>query len=167
MVWKDCSALLKGLSPTFGFLLIYTVLGQAEELSTLTTRFNKDAKNIDMRISAEIEELSHENKIQRWMACINSMESIDGEKLKTMNQLEYIEATITEYARQVQVIKLRIVAIVESSLSTPKAIGETRTYPRKQNKLTSKIITLVWIKNGHITPILINPRWLPARYRIQ
>ena len=47
-----------------------------------------------------------------------------------MNQLEYIEATITEYARQVQVIKMikmRIVAIVESSLSTPKAIGETRT----------------------------------------
>ena len=82
------------------------VAGQAEELGTLTSRQEKSAKQLGMQISAE------KSKVMRMGSSDELDVSIDGENLETVTQFKYLGATITEDARSVQEIKIRIAVTI-------------------------------------------------------
>ena len=101
--------------------------GQAEELGTLTSRLEESAKQLDMQ-SAE------KSKVMRMGSSDELDVSIDGENLETVTQFKYLGATITEDARSVQEIKIRI-AVATSSFSKLKTIWRDKNMSVKKKKL--------------------------------
>ena len=100
------------------------IAGQAEELSTLTARLEKSAKQLGMQISAE------KSKVMEMGSKEELDVTIDDEKLETVDQFKYLGATITDDARSVQEIKIRI-AIATSSLAKLKPIWRSKNISMK------------------------------------
>jgi len=115
------------------------VAGQAEELSTLTTRLEESAKRLGMQISAE------KSKVMRMGSNEELDVSIGSEKLETVTQFKYLGATITEDARSVQEIKTRI-AIATSSLAKLKPIWRDKNISMKSRMcLLRALVTSVFL----------------------
>ena len=103
---------------------IHLVAGQAEELGTLTSRLQESAQQLGMQISAK------KSKVMRMGSSDELDVSTDGQNLETVTQFKYLRATITEDARSVQEIKIRI-AVATSSLSKLKTIWRHKNISMK------------------------------------
>ena len=75
-----------------------------------------------MQISAE------KSKVMRMGSSDEMDASINGEKLETVTQFKYLGSTITDDARSVKEIKIRI-AVATASLAKLKVIWRDRKYP--------------------------------------
>ena len=115
------------------------VAGQAEELGTLTSRLEESAKQLGMQISAE------KSKVMRMGSSDELDVLIDGKNLETVTQFKYLGAIITEDARSVQEIKIRI-AVATSSLSKLKTIWRDKNISMKTRmSLLRALVTSVFL----------------------
>ena len=115
------------------------VAGQAEELSTLTRRLEESARQLGMQISAE------KSKVMRMGSSDEMDASINSEKLETVTQFKYLGSTITNDARSVQEIKIRI-AVATASLAKLKVIWRDKNISMKTRMgLLRALITSVFL----------------------
>ena len=115
------------------------VAGNPEELCALTTRLENSAKQLGMQISAE------KSKVMRMGSDKELDVSMDGEKLGNVTQFKYLGATITEDAKSVQEIKIRI-AIATSSLAKLKPIWRDKNISMKTRmSLLRALVTSVFL----------------------
>ena len=118
---------------------IELVAGQAEELSTLTRRLEESAKQLGMQISVE------KSKVMTMGSSDEMDASINGEKLETVTQFKYLGSTITDDARSVQEIKIRI-AVATASLAKLKVIWRDKNISMKTRMgLLRALITSVFL----------------------
>ncbi|XP_072039417.1 uncharacterized protein [Amphiura filiformis] len=89
--------------------------GQPEELSDLTRRLDDSARRLVMEISAA------KSKVLKMGSDEIVEVHVGGEELETVTQFKYLGATITDDAKSVQEIKIRI-AVATSSLANLKPI---------------------------------------------
>ena len=98
------------------------IAGQADELSTLTSRLENSAKNYGMEISAS------KSKVMKMGNGVEAEVTVDGEKLECVNQFKYLGATITSDAKSTTEIKIRIATATSTLATGLNQFGETEAF---------------------------------------